>query len=179
MMKTGTIALIGFMAAGKTTIGQALAAKLGVEYLDTDALIVTRAGKPIPEIFAGEGEAAFRAHERAAVAEAAARAGAVISCGGGAAKDPRNVAALRDAGAIVWLRLSPATATQRILDDGAGRPLIDDHVEQRTRPQVLRRVEALMAERRAMYQAAADLIVDVDDRTIEEIVAEILAAREI
>ena len=169
------IALIGFMAAGKTTVGRALADALGYELVDTDDLIVAGAGCAIPALFAAEGEAGFRAREREAVAAAARRRGLVIACGGGVAREPANVAALRRHGRIVWLAISPTEATRRILADGAGRPMIDDHVDSRTWEQVLSRVRELLAERTPFYRAAADQIVSVDARTPNEIAARIAA----
>lgn len=172
-MAGGNLALIGFMAAGKTTVGQALAERLGYRFVDTDELIVAAAGRGIPEIFATEGEAGFRARERAAVEQAAGLTGAVIACGGGVARDPRNVEILRAGATIVWLRLSAAEATARILADGRGRPMIDDHVPDRDPARVFDRVTALLAEREPFYRAAAERIVEVDGRSVEALVAEL------
>lgn len=170
------IALIGFMAAGKTTVGRALASRLGYSYVDTDERIVARANRSIPEIFATEGEAGFRAAERAAVREVCTGQRQVIACGGGLARDPDNVSQLREAGLVVYLRLTPETATERILADGAGRPMIDRHVAERTPEAVLTRVRELLNERAPYYEAAADVVVDVDGRSVEAIVEAILAA---
>lgn len=171
------LVLVGFMAAGKTSVGQTLARRLGYDYLDLDELLVARAGCSIPGIFAAEGEAGFRVRERAAVAEAAARSGLVISCGGGVARDPRNVAALRQQGQVVFLKLSAETATHRILADGPGRPMIDEHVPALTYDHVLPRVRELLRDRSPFYEAAADLTVVVDDRPVDDIVSAILAER--
>jgi len=174
-LRSRNLALIGFMAAGKTTIGQAVAAASGRRYIDTDDLIVERAGMSIPDIFAAETESGFRARERAAVAEAVALDGVVIACGGGVARDPDNVAALRTGADILWLQLSAAEATRRILADGRGRPMIDDHVPDRSPEHVLARVRTLLADREPHYRAAADRIIAVDGQTVEQIVAAILA----
>lgn len=174
-MPSRNLALIGFMAAGKTTVGQALAAASGRAYVDTDDLIVSHAARSIPEIFEAEGEAGFRRREREAVKLAIAMDRVVIACGGGLARDPDNVAALRAGAEILWLRLSAASATSRILADGRGRPMIDDHVPARTGEHVLARVQALLADREPHYAAAADRIIDVDGLTVEQIVAAILA----
>lgn len=177
-MASPNIALIGFMAAGKTTVGRALADRLGYRYVDLDERIVAAAGRPIPAIFADEGEAGFRRREREAVAAAAAQAGLVIACGGGVARDPDNVATLRRSGRIVWLRISAAEAARRILADGLGRPMIDEHVPARTYDHVLARSAELLAEREPDYEAAADLTVEVDHRAVAAIVEAVLAGSE-
>ncbi|MBI2297580.1 MAG: AAA family ATPase [Armatimonadetes bacterium] len=173
---TGNIALIGFMAAGKTTVGQALAARLGYTYLDTDELIVDFAAKSIPEVCAEQGEEGFRRIERAAVRAAAERERIVIACGGGVPQEECNVAVLRGHGRVVYLRLTPETATERILADGRGRPMIDDHVGERTPERVLARVRELLERRTPAYLAAADVVIDVDGRTVDELVDAVVAA---
>lgn len=172
------IALCGFMSAGKSTVGRALAAALGLPFVDTDELLITRAGCTIPELFAAEGEAGFRRREREAVAAAAALDGAVIALGGGVVRDPANVALLRRRGKIVWLRIDPATAAERILADGIGRPMIDDHIAERTPEAVARRAAELLAERLPYYESAADLVIEVGPRGVDELVAAIRAALE-
>lgn len=172
------IALCGFMSAGKSTVGRALATALSVPFVDTDELLVASAGRTIPELFAAEGEAGFRRREREAVASAAALDGAVIALGGGVVRDPANVALLRRRGKIVWLRIDPATAAERILADGTGRPMIDDHIAERTPAAVAERAAELLAERLPAYQAAADLAIDVTGRRVDELVAAIRAALE-
>ncbi|MBI5832460.1 MAG: shikimate kinase [Armatimonadetes bacterium] len=175
MADRDNVALVGFMAAGKSTVGQLLAARLGYRLVDTDQIIVDQAGRSIPDIFAAEGETGFRAREQAAVAQAAGQTGLVISCGGGVARDPANVAALRAGGRIVWLALGAEEAARRIVADGPGRPMIDDHVAERTPAAVQRRVEELLAERTPYYRAAADQVVVVDQRTPAQVVQLIVA----
>jgi shikimate kinase len=99
------LVLVGLMGAGKTTVGQACAARLGRAFVDTDDLVVTLAGVPFDEIWRDGGEPRFRELERAAVADACASPDPlVIACGGGAVLDPDNRARLRAAGVVVWLR---------------------------------------------------------------------------
>jgi len=174
-LQSRNLALIGFMAAGKTTIGQAVAAASGRDFVDTDDLIVARAGMDIPAIFAAETEAGFRAREREAVRQAVAMDGVVIACGGGVARDAVNVATLRSGATILWLHLSADEATRRILADGRGRPMIDDHVPARTADHVRARVAALLADREPHYRAAADRVIEVDGRTVAELVTTILS----
>ena len=84
-----TVTLIGLMGAGKSKVGRLTAERLGRAFVDTDALIAQRAGRTVANIFATDGEAVFRTLERAAVAEAVARTGAIVAVGGGAALDER------------------------------------------------------------------------------------------
>ena len=101
--ETCNIVLIGMPGSGKTTVGQALAELTGREAIDIDQRIVERSGRPIPEIFAQEGEAAFRALEREETAEAGKLSGKIILTGGGVVKDPRNYGSLHQNGRIYHL----------------------------------------------------------------------------
>ena len=148
----GTIALIGPSGAGKTEIGRRLAEALGRPLIDTDALIVEREGRLIPEIFEEDSEKGFRRLEGEAVAEASGTPGAVVACGGGAVLNPENVEKLRRSGLVVYLQVSPEVAAERV-GSGRGRPLLDGQP-------VRKRLEALIAEREAAYRAAADFVVN-------------------
>ena len=108
------VTLIGFMGSGKSSVGRTLAAWTGREFVDTDALIERRAGKTIPQIFADDGEEAFRDLESEAVAQATRRRGCVIATGGGAPMRERNRRALRESGAVVFLNVEPETIFRRI-----------------------------------------------------------------
>ncbi|HEX2738768.1 MAG TPA: shikimate kinase, partial [Acidimicrobiia bacterium] len=98
------LVLVGLMGAGKTTIGERCAQRLGRTFLDTDAMIEAMTGTLVTELFAGVGETGFRDFERDAVVNAcSAPKPAVISCGGGAVLDPENRRRIRGAGFVVWL----------------------------------------------------------------------------
>ena len=163
-MPPRSVVLIGFMAAGKTAVGRALASKLGYEFCDTDAMVVETAGRTVEEVFAAEGEEGFRARERDAVVRAAARPGRVVACGGGAILSVRNYGVLKGAGPIVYLRASPDELIAR-LGTGSGRPLLGGDPK--------KAVPKLLAERAPAYETAADLVVDTDGRAPEEVATEI------
>ena len=160
------LVLTGFMGSGKSAVGRAAAAVLQREFVDTDAEIERRHG-PIPEIFAREGEAAFRRFEAALADELADRRDLVVSTGGGMLLDPAVADRLASTGRVFCLVASPATILERVRADGiAGRPLLDvDDPEAR--------IEMLLAERADRY--ATFELVTTDGRTIAEIVGDVLA----
>ncbi len=146
-----SLALIGFMGSGKTSVGRELARRLGWPFVDTDELVERRAGRPIPEIFARDGEAAFRALEREAVREAARLRPAVIACGGGVPLDPANVQELRRTCRLVLLEADLPTVLARV-GGGENRPLLRGDPEGRA--------QRLLVERTPRYREVADLAVD-------------------
>jgi shikimate kinase len=162
------VLLIGMMGAGKSTTGRALAERLGWAYLDSDEEILRRTGRTVPEIWHAQGEAAFRVEEAAALAAATASPGpVVVGVAGGAVLDAANRARIHGAGLVVWLRVAVATLVARV-GDGAGRPLLDDDPAG-----ALRRLEAA---RRPIYEALADVVIDVDDLTPAAVVDRVIAA---
>jgi len=156
------IVLIGFMGSGKTTVGEALSEKCGREFLDTDALIEAEEGRKISEIFAKEGEGHFRTLENATLRSLLESEDKIISTGGGIVTSVDNRKLLKDAGRVVYLRVKPETVVKRLEGDES-RPLLkgDDK---------LSKVENLLSSRKAMYEDAADIIIDVDYLLVEEIV---------
>jgi shikimate kinase len=160
------IVLVGFMGAGKTTVGQLLAAKLGVPFTDSDRVIEARAGKPIREIFADDGEPAFRELEHDVIAGLLADDG-VLALGGGAAAHAGTQANLRASGVpVAYLKVSYAEALNRVGGD-QGRPML-------ARPDLAE----CYARRDPLYAEAATLTVDVDGRSPEDIAADLLARLE-
>lgn len=154
MKQKGHRYLCGFMGSGKTTVGAVLAEALGCHFFDTDDQIVTMTGRSIPEIFAAEGEPAFRKLETRALESVAQRSPAVISTGGGLVTQPENVTLIKQTGQLILLQLPFDVCYERIRSD-ANRPNAASRTEQELR--------ALYAERTAIYQQAADVILQVTE----------------
>jgi shikimate kinase / 3-dehydroquinate synthase len=161
------IVLAGFMATGKTTVGRAIAASLGWEFVDTDYLIQQTAGMPIPDIFAKESEAGFRARERQAVESAAARRQAVIALGGGALVDAVNRQAVEAHGLVICLDADEDAILQRLSSKAASRsrPLLAGEDRRAS-------VRALLAAR-APHYATLPLHVNTTGRTVNDIASEV------
>lgn len=162
-MTGGVVTLIGLMGAGKTKVGRSAAAAVDRVFIDTDRLVERDAGMTIADIFASEGEAGFRRRERAAVEQATATPGALVSAGGGAVLDECNVAHMRAAGHVVWLYAEPETLALRLRRSvlRGDRPLLADGDP----VAVLR---GLLAERRAAYEAAATAVLCTDGLAVEQ-----------
>jgi len=160
------VALIGFMGCGKSTVGQALARRLDFEFVDTDRVIEVQAGRSIPEIFAQEGEAAFRARERAVVESLAARERLVIATGGGVGAQPDLLESLKRHALVVWLWASPETLWERCRQQ-THRPLLQV-------PDPLARIRELLAAREPVYRRA-DLLINIEGRAQWQLVGQIAA----
>jgi len=160
---TERILLVGMMGAGKTTAGRSVAARLGWDYLDSDAEVERVTGFTVPELFARQGEQAFRDAEADALHRAcASTTPVVVSVAGGAVLRPENRELLRASGRVIWLRARPETLAARV-GDGTGRPLLDGD------PGAA--LAALHAVRRPFYAEVADETIDVDDLSPAEVVA--------
>jgi shikimate kinase len=164
-----TLLLAGMMGAGKSVVGRLLAVRLSRAFIDTDERIAESAGRSIPEIFADEGEAGFRARERAVLAALPER-GAVIALGGGAPVPDENRALLREKGVLVWLDARPETLASRV-GEAADRPLLAG-LDAAGRSARLARLR----EERSPAYAGSDLRVETDGRSPEEVCAAVLAA---
>jgi len=165
------VVLIGAPGAGKTTVGAALAARLGVGFTDTDAIVEAAAGKPVSDIFVTDGEPEFRRLERAAVAAALApgtgAAAGIVGLGGGAVMDEETQARLAGR-RVVYLETGFAELAKRVGLDRA-RPLLIG-----TNPRA--QLKALLEQRLPVYGRLAWLTVSTDGREPDEIAAEIAAA---
>jgi len=157
--------LTGFMGAGKSSVGRLLAGRLGCPFIDLDAEVVAMTGDSINEIFAKEGEVAFRILESACLEHAVRRGAAVIATGGGAVIADTNRMLMRSSGVVVNLTASFDRIMER-LAGAADRPLYagDDPAE---------RAKALLEQREQFYNDA-DIRIDTDGKSVEDVAAEIL-----
>jgi shikimate kinase/3-dehydroquinate synthase len=160
------VVIVGAPGSGKSTVGALLAERLGTMFTDVDAVIEAEAGRSIAEIFAEDGEPAFRAVEEATTRRLLATPG-VLSLGGGAVLSPATRVALREQ-RVVWLQVSAPVAMKRVGIDGA-RPLLLGNV----RGRLIR----LLNERIPLYAEVATEAVDTNERTPSEVVASIVATR--
>jgi shikimate kinase len=158
------IVLVGFMGAGKTTVGILLAAELGLPFADSDDVIERRAGRSIRQIFAEDGELAFRALEHQVIADLLAGGQTVLALGGGAAEHPQTRDKLRSARAtqVIYLQVSWEQALRRVGGD-TGRPMLAE-------PDVA----ALYQRRLPAYAAVATLTIPTDNRHPDTVAADIL-----
>lgn len=164
---TGHIVLVGMMGVGKSSLAKRIGRALNRPVLDTDAEIVARAGRSIPEIFATDGEPAFRDLEASVLAELLARnEPSVIAAAGGIVLRPENRAALSTAGTVIWLRAPVEVLVGRVVN-GTHRPALADDPEG-----TLRNMENV---REPLYAEVADLTISTSQR-FDAALAEILAA---
>ncbi len=162
----GSILLIGFMGSGKSTMGMKLSYRPRRPFLDTDKWIEREQGMSVSEIFAGQGEEAFRMMETQTLRELKKKGiKQVISTGGGLPMREVNRPLLKELGTVVWLRIRPETVYGRLKGDTT-RPLL-------RRPDPEAEIRRLILLRAPLYEDAADVIVDVDGKAFEEILEEI------
>jgi len=164
------LVLIGYRATGKTTLARLLAQRLGWDWTDADVEIERRVGKSIAEIFATEGEPAFRDLEAEVIADLCRRQRLVLAAGGGAPMRPESRRAMRASGTVVWLKAPPETVLARMSADQtttARRPSL-------TGKGPLEEIVHLITQREPVYRESAHLEVDTEGKTPEQIAAEIL-----
>lgn len=158
------VVLIGLPGAGKTAVGRVAAERLRGPFVDIDAILVRREGKPITSIFAEKGEAAFREMERKEMEGALASEPAVISPGGGWAAQPGAIEAAKARALVVYLRTQPWTAAQRASPEGTRPALMGGDPVQRMRD--------LLKEREPFY-LKSHAHVDTDRKTVEQVAGEV------
>lgn len=166
------IILIGYRGTGKSTLARLLAARVGLPAFDSDPEIERRAGKTIAEIFAQDGEAAFRDHETRVLTELleSSETPIVLATGGGAVLSPENRRRLKESGRVLWLTASPETILQRLQGDPATattRPSL-------TNLPAAEEIVALLEARRPLYEETAHETVDTETLSPEEIAERIL-----
>ena len=161
------ITLTGFMGCGKSTVGKVLADFLGCPFMDLDDLVVKKAGKSIPEIFAEDGEPAFRLLEARLLRQTVEKYRentAVLALGGGAVLSPASASLLHAETVCIYLRASLETLLGRLQGETAGRPLADGALAER------------LASRIPLYEKTAHVILDTDDLDPGQVADEIIVS---
>jgi len=159
------VVLIGLSGSGKTTVGRIVAERLHAGFVDVDAILLRKEGKPIAMIFAEKGEGAFRDMERKEMEAALANQPAVIAPGGGWAAQPGALDAAKASGYVVYLKTKPETAAARAAPSGTRPLLMGEDPETQMR--------ALIKEREPFY-AQADAKVETDRKSAEEVATEVV-----
>ena len=162
-----SIALIGFMGSGKTTVARIVAGKTGKRLIELDKLVEINAGMAIPEIFAAKGETGFREIEIEAVKQIHANRNQVVSCGGGAVLNKINIDRLRHNAVIVYLRVQPDIIMQRMQSQEVDKPVLKD-------PQDHAEITSLLKSREPFYEQYADIVIDSTKISPEQTAAEII-----
>lgn len=153
------VVLVGLMGTGKSTIGRQLARSLGRPFLDSDAVIENRTGRTVRQIFAEDGESAFRDLESRVLRDAlTTTVPAVIAAAGGAVLESRNRAAMADRGWVLWLQCDPAVLAKRVAN-GSHRPLLDDDPE--------KTLTEMSKDRADLYAEVADVVLDVTSLSMD------------
>ena len=156
-----SVVLVGMMGAGKTSVGARLAGRWGWPLLDSDRRVEEMVGRSVAEIWAADGEAGFRSLEAQVLADTlASTTPVVVAAAGGTVLDPRNRRLLRVHWPVVWLRAQVDILVRR-LGSGEGRPLLAGDVAGA--------LVRLDAQRRPLYAEVADVVVDVDDLSADEV----------
>ncbi len=162
------IVLIGFMGTGKSTISAYLSEQFGMEAIDMDQVISEREGMPISRIFEIHGEEYFRNAETNLLKELQTKNNVVISCGGGTPLREENVVEMKKNGKVVLLTAKPETIFNRVKDNH-DRPLIENNKS-------VEFIEELMLKRKDKYIAAADVIIETDNKDKQQICHELIDA---
>ena len=162
------IVLIGFMGTGKSTISAYLSEQFGMEAIDMDQVISEREGMPISRIFEIHGEEYFRNAETNLLKELQTKKNVVISCGGGTPLREENVVEMKKNGKVVLLTAKPETIFNRVKDNH-DRPLIENNKS-------VDFIEELMLKRKDKYIAAADVIIETDNKEKQQICHELIDA---
>jgi shikimate kinase len=162
-----SIALIGFMAVGKSAVGKRLADITGKTFVEVDYLIEEKAGKPVNRIFKEEGEITFREYEIAVIKQISNEKNLVVACGGGMVLNKINIDRLKQESVIIWLTASIQSILERLENPGEIRPLITGKNRENE-------VQSLLRFRQPFYERAADLQVNTTGLTLDHIAENIL-----
>ena len=180
------ITLTGFMGCGKSSVGRCLSELLCCPFMDLDAVIEESQGRIIPDIFAAEGEAAFRQMEVEALSRIIEaqqlRGNVVVALGGGAVMTPECAELVRENTLCIYLRASVSTLVERLASETESRPLLCQNTSSSmpaegaklSDHQLRNRIEVLLAQRAATSENTASIIIDTDGKSIDQICTEIL-----
>lgn len=158
--------LIGFMGVGKTSVSRELSRMLGVQEIDTDAMIVEQEGMAINEIFATKGEEYFRQTETSLLDQLRTKAPCIVSCGGGMVMRPENVTKMEEMGRICLLQASPETIYEHV-KDSTDRPLLNGNMN-------IPFIAELMQAREPKYRAAANIVIETDGCSPAEVAGKLV-----
>ena len=167
------ISLTGFMGCGKSSVGRRLSQLLCCPFMDLDDVIVESAGRSIPEIFATEGETAFRQMELEALtgilstSESTRPCALILALGGGTVMTPECAEIVKEQTCCVYLKASIETLMKHLSGEDDGRPMLHGH-------SMIERITELMAQRSETYEKTAHIIIDTDGMTIEGIASKIV-----
>jgi shikimate kinase len=167
------ISLTGFMGCGKSSVGRRLSELLCCPFMDLDDVIVESAGRSIPEIFASEGEAAFRHMELEALtgilstSESTRPCTLILALGGGTVMTPECAEIVKEQTCCIYLRASIETLMEHLSGEADGRPMLHGN-------DLRDRITELMSKRSATYEKTAHIIIDTDGMTIEGIASKIV-----
>lgn len=161
------IVLIGFMGAGKSTVSDYLSTMFAMNIVEMDQVISEREEMSIPDIFATYGEEYFRELETKLLIEMQSKKNTIISCGGGAALREANVSEMKKNGRVVLLTASPQTVYERVKDSDE-RPVLNGNKS-------VEYIADLMEKRREKYEAAADIVIQTDNKTVLQICEELIS----
>ena len=164
-----SIALVGYRATGKSSVGRRVAERLGWRFFDADKELERRAGYSVARIFAERGEPAFRDLETQTLSELPIGPRLVLATGGGVVLREANRRHLRHFGLVVWLRAADQTLVERLSRSPGGRPAL-------TPAGLLAEVAPMLAVRNPLYEAVADVVIDTADQHSDEIADKIVGA---
>ena len=179
------ISLNGFMGCGKSSVGRKLSELLSCAFIDLDSVIEEAAGRKIPEIFATDGEAAFRkmelqtlqkllaANSRVSGMMADEKVNLILSLGGGTVMTPECAEAVNEQTLCVYLRASVDTLVSHLEGESEGRPMLNCGAASSDSEALRHRIEELMSIRSATYEKIAHIIIDTDGKEISHIAEEI------
>ena len=170
-MRRDNISLVGFMCSGKSAVGRRLATTLDLDFVETDGLVEAAAGIAIRDIFERDGEEHFRRLEHEAVEAASLRDNCVVACGGGVVTREENVILLRERTTVVWLDVTVEQVLYRLKGQPGTRPLLAG-----SNPE--ERAAEMLAARRPLYEAAADIRIETCGRPPDDVVDKIVRALE-